>query len=127
MNFICSYIVLQHVRPRYAKQYIKEFLRVLAPQGLLVFQLPSEFSDAQNSRERRIIRPKSLKPFLPPAAVNLYRRVVYFRQPIMDMFAIPRDRLVKFLKENGATIVDVRPDSSAGKEWTSFRYCLTKT
>jgi hypothetical protein len=30
------------MRPEYAKNYIKEFLRVLRPGGLIVFQLPSE-------------------------------------------------------------------------------------
>lgn len=41
-DFIYSIIVLQHMRPEYMKRYLKEFLRVLAPGGLLVFQLPGE-------------------------------------------------------------------------------------
>jgi SAM-dependent methyltransferase len=40
-DFVYSIIVLQHMRPEYSKNYIKEFIRVLAPQGLLVFQMPS--------------------------------------------------------------------------------------
>jgi SAM-dependent methyltransferase len=39
-NFICSIIVLQHMRPEYIRCYLKEFLRVLAPGGLAVFQIP---------------------------------------------------------------------------------------
>ena len=45
-NFICSLIVLQHVPQASARDYIREFVRVLAPGGLLVFQIPSEESDA---------------------------------------------------------------------------------
>jgi SAM-dependent methyltransferase len=40
-DFILSLIVLQHMRPDYAKKYIAEFLRLLAPGGLLLFQEPS--------------------------------------------------------------------------------------
>lgn len=40
-DFIYSNIVLQHMRPEYSKCYLREFLRVLAPGGLLVFQLAS--------------------------------------------------------------------------------------
>ena len=39
-DFIYSIIVLQHLEPRYSFAYIREFLRVLAPSGVLVFQLP---------------------------------------------------------------------------------------
>lgn len=34
--------VLQHVAPQYAEQYIREFVRVLAPGGYLSFDVPSE-------------------------------------------------------------------------------------
>lgn len=45
-NFICSLIVLQHVPQASARDYIREFARVLAPGGLLVFQIPSEKAGA---------------------------------------------------------------------------------
>jgi ubiquinone/menaquinone biosynthesis C-methylase UbiE len=41
-DFIYSNIVLQHMKPEYTRNYIREFLRVLTPGGLIVFQLPSE-------------------------------------------------------------------------------------
>jgi SAM-dependent methyltransferase len=42
-SFDCIYtnIVLQHVPPETAEQYLNEFFRLLEPGGLLVFQLPS--------------------------------------------------------------------------------------
>lgn len=40
-SFVYSTLVLQHMEPRYSKGYIGELLRVLAADGLLVFQLPS--------------------------------------------------------------------------------------
>lgn len=44
-DFIYSTIVLQHMETEYAERYIAEFLRVLAPGGLAVFQVPSEFHE----------------------------------------------------------------------------------
>ena len=40
-DFIYSNIVLQHVTPDLSVKYLSEFFRLLAPKGLLVFQLPS--------------------------------------------------------------------------------------
>ena len=40
-DFIVSNIVLQHIRPEITLEYLAEFFRVLAPGGVLVFQLPS--------------------------------------------------------------------------------------
>jgi SAM-dependent methyltransferase len=40
-DLICTFLVLQHLEPDYAKSYLREFLRLLTPGGLLVFQLPA--------------------------------------------------------------------------------------
>jgi 2-polyprenyl-3-methyl-5-hydroxy-6-metoxy-1,4-benzoquinol methylase len=42
-DFILTVQVLQHMKPEYSKSYIKEFLRVLKPGGVLFFQVPSGF------------------------------------------------------------------------------------
>src|SRR5213075_3164955 len=41
-DFIYSNIVLQHMLPRYSKKYVREFLRLLAPGGVAVLQLPTD-------------------------------------------------------------------------------------
>lgn len=40
-DFVNTALVLQHMEPQYSAKYLAEFLRVLAPGGLLVFQLPA--------------------------------------------------------------------------------------
>ena len=45
-DFIYTCFVLQHMRPKYSKNYIKELLRVLAPGGVLLFQLTGEMAAA---------------------------------------------------------------------------------
>jgi FkbM family methyltransferase len=40
-DFVYSRLVLQHMQPRYSKKYIQEFLRVLTPGGVALFQIPA--------------------------------------------------------------------------------------
>lgn len=40
-DFVYSLIVLQHMRPEYSSRYIREFMRIAAPGGIIVFQLPA--------------------------------------------------------------------------------------
>ncbi len=39
-TFVYSNIVLQHMAPKYSRAYMREFLRILAPGGMAVFQIP---------------------------------------------------------------------------------------
>jgi SAM-dependent methyltransferase len=43
-DFVYTTLVLQHMEQRYSTRYVEELVRVLAPHGLLVFQLPSRRS-----------------------------------------------------------------------------------
>jgi SAM-dependent methyltransferase len=52
-DFAYSTLVLQHMEPRYSMHYVGELLRVMAPAGLLVFQLPSQRSTLQPPAEAR--------------------------------------------------------------------------
>lgn len=64
-DFVYSTLVLQHMEPRYSKPYIRELLRVLAPGGLLVFQLPSQRSTEQPPADAR---QTPIRGTLPPDA-----------------------------------------------------------
>ena len=64
-TFVFSTLVLQHIAPTYTSGYIKELLRVLAPGGLLVFQLPSHRT-AQLSSDHAVSRTVAAR--LPPEA-----------------------------------------------------------
>jgi len=46
-DLVYSKIVLQHIEPQYSTSYIKEFVRVLRPGGLVVFQIPDRPRAAQ--------------------------------------------------------------------------------
>ena len=110
-NFIYSNIVLQHMKPVCSKRYIAEFMRVLAPGGLLIFQMPSENITLWGKILWKILIP--LRYFLT-------------RQPTMEMNCIPRTEVIDHLGKHGGIIIDVAQDEWAGKYFKSFRYCVTK-
>jgi SAM-dependent methyltransferase len=51
-SLLLSHIVLQHVPPRAASRYIKEFVRVVKPGGGIIFQVPSHFADGYLPHDR---------------------------------------------------------------------------
>jgi SAM-dependent methyltransferase len=62
-SFIYSNIVLQHVPARFSERYLREFVRVLAPGGVLVFGVQDSFAapnlPSRMIRVRHILRIRS--------------------------------------------------------------------
>ena len=111
-DFICSIIALQHIPPRYIRNYLQEFLRMLKPNGVLAFQLPSTPAD----------------PGVAGAAIRLAHHFYgkLLKRPVMYMYGIPRDQVVKYFEDRGGRVAGVLPDQSAGPQWISFRYVIVK-
>jgi ubiquinone/menaquinone biosynthesis C-methylase UbiE len=111
-DFIYSSITLQHMPPRFAKKYIVEFVRVLRPAGLLLFQLPS----------RRISRLAQIRSL----THQIFDPIVHPLRPHVVMCGIPKPVVVQLLAEHGGEVLDIAPDESAGPTWESFRYLVKK-
>jgi SAM-dependent methyltransferase len=137
-DFIYTVIVLQHMQPAYGRRYIQEFMRVLAPGGVLVFQLPSSLVEPRppapaksktslpssvTCRQRlqrwygRVRRPAS-PPTQPPASQPF--------QPRMEMHAIPQEEVLALLAQSGGIVKQIRPDTWAGPAWISYTYYVMK-
>jgi SAM-dependent methyltransferase len=122
-DFIYSFITLQHIPPEHSRNYIKEFLRVLIPGGLLIFQLPSEVNV--------IDLPSLILSFIPKPLLDLtYRDVRHFirhrNQPKWEFYTVKQQQVVTFLEGNGGKVIDIKENEAAGRWWKSFRYCVTK-
>lgn len=116
-DFIYSNITLQHMQPRYSRAYMAEFLRLLTPGGVLVFQIPSRGKRWQQN---------VLQPLKPSRLFRFYQRLRYGERPIMAMYGIERAQVEAWLGQHGGRVVDVQPDESADSQWYSFRYCAVK-
>ncbi len=114
-DLICTLITLQHIKPQYSKNYIKEFLRILIPHGVLIFQIPSKIVGLKGLVMRLV--PKSLLD-------ATYRKVKYGSRPRAESYWIKREEVVEFLERNGAQIIDIQQTESPTV--VSCQYCVTK-
>ena len=107
-SFIYSNIVLQHVPRRFAKEYLREFVRLLAPDGVLVFGVQDSFAAPDfSSLQTRV------------------RHVVHLRSRIrvalkrgsgdMQMHCLP-ERIVRGAL-GSAKVVDVQLTNTAGRDF----------
>ncbi len=149
-DFILSIITLQHMQLRYSRNYIREFLRVLASGGLLVFQLPNDpiagavDGSASSRGWKQFVR--SVTPEVLLGFYSRVRRLVESRrssQPRMEMvggspedvanaieqrmgmWGAKREEVKKLIEQNGGKILDVLKGSGCrarSRELTVFHY-----
>jgi len=138
-DFVISIIVLQHMRPEYSKNYIKEFMRVLAPGGLAFFQIPG------NVKPEFIAPARSDAPSNQPTFLDRFFHAISVlgrktssaetkdppkTDPVPDearieMYGIPKDEVLGILKINGE-VIRVAENAWAGKAWDSYSYFVRK-
>ncbi len=111
-DFIYSNITLQHMPPRYSQRYIAEFVRVLAPGGALLFQIPSVARTSGSTLAGRSLR-------------KFYYRflwdLLHPQTPYMGMYGIPKENVIRLIERSGGRVMDVVPDRAAEPEWEGFR------
>ena len=91
-DLVCSLFVLQHVRPDYARGYLREFLRILRPGGVLVVGVPSHPAATPRGL---------LFAALPNWVLNWYRRLRYGYQGVMELCGLRRAEVVALLEGAG--------------------------
>lgn len=102
--FIYTSIVLQHIPVRYTKKYLMEFVRVLQPGGLLVFQVQDEFRAPALTRLRHKIAIRSrIKGLLSASG----------EEDWMDVYFIPEAEVRGVLQAAGVKVLDVRFTNSS--------------
>jgi len=114
-DLIYSVITLQHMPAGLFQGYLREFLRLLAEGGALVFQLPGE--------PRRFALWRRIFHFF---HLRVYRRWLRRRYPWVEMHGMEKWQVVEALERLGGRILDIQPCTAAGPDWTSFRYCVVR-
>lgn len=115
-DLVFSHITLQHVRPAYALAYVAEFVRVLRPGGLCVFQLPYRWTGGVVGRLRMAF----------PDLVAVYRRLRRRRGPVIEMYAVPRAGVERVVAAAGGHVAHALEDPHAGPEYRGLRYFVRK-
>lgn len=122
-ELIYSAITLQHMLPRYARQYIREFIRVLVPGGALIFQIPS--GPIVVNRNGAINFPGLILRLIPKTILDAtYRKVRYGNRPRAESYWIRKDEMIHFLQNEGVRIVNVQ--ETQGSILNDCRYLATK-
>ena len=118
-DFIYSVEVFQHMHPRYQERYLTELLRVLSPEGLLVFELPSEYE----SLKRRIFFNFLFQDV--KFIHSWYWKKIKKRPSFahMQFYCNPRTNVESFLLRHGAKHVQAIRNS---RSIISYDYFVTK-
>jgi len=117
--FVYSFIALQHIPPRFTIAYLKEFLRVLAPGGVLVFQLPAEF--------RGTGLPATLFYRLYHALYRMFLYKIFRRdEAFMEIYWISKRNVIELIEAGGGELVDAEPSEAAGSQYPGFRYIVRR-
>lgn len=135
VDFVLSWITLQHIRPPHIRGYLGEFGRIAAKDGLIVFQL---FDKAPKPGARlRYFFMRLGAAILPAPLLLAIRRAKYpgAREDVLT--ALPRkmfevhglspEDVQRELMRAGAELVSQQVDESHGTEWISWKYVARKS
>lgn len=106
-SLVYSRITLQHIAPRYTRRYLSEFVRVLAPGGLLSIQIPERVPAGDPPDRLRF------SPWPPTMVMRINRYIRYHYPgwfpgtPKMQMYALSREEVLGALAEAGAEVLSV--------------------
>jgi len=120
-DFIYSNITLQHTPPETIVAYVADFVRLLKPRGVAVFQVPGGKSPFDGSLAwlARRLRWLTIAP--------LKRTSMRMRgKDMIPLYSVPQAELLAALDAAGGQVLLVENDLMAAKGWLSYRYIVTK-
>lgn len=118
IDFVYSNIVLQHMPAQRQLLFVAEFCRVLRPGGVVVFQTPSRHDLGTLTGWVHFLAGNRL--------LNVARRAIHGKHGVMEIHALPKDKILATLDALGTSIVEVERYNSAGRGFESFRYYAVK-
>ena len=126
-DFVYSALVLQHLPTvEMIRAFIAEFLRVLKPDGLLAFQLPTRIPP-RSLRNRLRLRTRAYTAL---RTVGFDERMLYERLklvPVMQMQCLPEQEVLTHLRLLGGAVLEVQHGRLEMGEVQSATYFVTKS
>jgi SAM-dependent methyltransferase len=113
VDVVYSSLVLQHLPPELARSYLREFVRVLTPGGVAIFQVAS--------RPTRSVKGLIFAAAPWPVLRWAQRRVLGYPAP-MRMSRMSADDVRTAIKDTPARLVAAIDDDSYGGHWHYTRY-----
>jgi len=117
IDLVYSNITLQHMPPQFAKCYIAEFLRILAPGGLAVFQLACDYDPTWRGRVFR---------WVPNNLLNPIRRLLYRSKAVFEMYILSELDVLKITEAGQGSVLHKEDHSGAGAGFVSRRFFIAK-
>lgn len=116
-DFIYSSITLQHIPPDANRRYVAEFMRILRPGGVAVFQVPNG----------KPLKRGSFSAWLYTIRRSYLRRFwkAIRGKPTYEMHYIPRVEVERIIADGGGTLIDAVPFGQGGVG-QNFRYLVSK-
>jgi ubiquinone/menaquinone biosynthesis C-methylase UbiE len=116
-DFVYSSITLQHSPPESSRRYIAEFMRLLKPGGIAVFQVPNGKVRTPGSWQDKWYRFRRHQ-------LRRWWKIVRGKPPY-EMHYIPRADVEQIVATNGGTMIDIVPFGEGGPN-QNFRYCAIR-
>jgi SAM-dependent methyltransferase len=117
-DLVFSHIALQHIPdPDVILRYVRDFVRVARPDGVIVFQLLSRIPFKMRIQPRR--RLYHLLRVMGFAPAMLYQRLGLTP---MTVNCVPEAQVIRVIAEAGGEVLKVKPDLSAGPNIESRIY-----
>lgn len=107
VDLVYSCRVLQHMPTTLSHGYIREFLRIAAPGGIVAFQIPAEPAGSIGTAMNVV----------PASVLNRLRKG-------MEMHGTLPDAVTRLVAEAGGVTLSIEQDTSAGPRWRSHLYVV---
>jgi ubiquinone/menaquinone biosynthesis C-methylase UbiE len=121
-DVVFSHACLQHMPWLLAAGYLKEFARVCAPGGWVIFSLPARvLSSTWGPR----LRQKAVD-LLPFGLGRRYRHWRHGSEAVFEMHYTSPESVERVLSDAGLKVLRREPDNSAGEQAESFVYLAGK-
>ncbi len=116
VDFVFSHITLQHIPTPLAIGYVDEFLRVLAPGGVAIFQFVDRSDESWRGR---------LFGFASNRWLNPLRRLLWRRREVFEMHVLPeRDLHERLAGHPPLHLLAAVEDGAAGPGWRGRRWSV---